>query len=162
MVISDTYLLIILLIWLLTSVYLSNTYFYEHYHFFLSSFSSQKRVTSTSDPTRAHVCVCCVCALFRVRDSLKRILHKVVFFFLTTCTDRQKKIQNVVTSLERNFCTLCNVLSSNINRLPCMTHAKPKLRTPIKISETIPRHLSSAQTVSIGGVRLWLWLRRCL
>jgi len=30
-VIYDTYLLIILLIWLLKSVYLSNTYFYEHY-----------------------------------------------------------------------------------------------------------------------------------
>jgi len=30
-VISDTYLLIILLIWLLKPIYLSNTYFYEHY-----------------------------------------------------------------------------------------------------------------------------------
>jgi len=30
-VISDTYLLIILLIWLLKTAYLSNTYFYEHY-----------------------------------------------------------------------------------------------------------------------------------
>jgi len=29
-VISDTYLLIILLIWLLKTAYLSNTYFYEH------------------------------------------------------------------------------------------------------------------------------------
>ena len=31
MVISIIYLLIILLIWLLKYVYLSNTYFYEHY-----------------------------------------------------------------------------------------------------------------------------------
>ena len=37
MVISDTYLLIILLIWLLKSVYLSNTYFYEHYELRVAS-----------------------------------------------------------------------------------------------------------------------------